>query len=381
MQSLDRFAADKLAELDAKLLRRRLQEDMREDGVHVERKGKRLVSFSCNDYLGLSQDPRVKQAAADAALKYGAGAGASRLVTGNHPLLRELETALARFKRTEAAIVFGAGYLANAGIAPCLVKEGDVIFVDELAHSCLWTGAKLSGADVVMFRHNDMAQLEDLLRTERKKHRHALVLTDGVFSMGGDLAPLDVLAPLCEAQDAWLLVDDAHGLGVIGGGRGASHAFPGVTPPLQMGTLSKAAGSFGGYLCASESVIDLIKTRARTFVYSTGLPPASAAAALKALEIIASEPDLVAKPLAQARRFTRALNLPEAESAVVPVVLGSPERVLEAGAAMQNAGFLVVPIRPPTVPVGQALLRFAFSALHTDAQVDAAAAAVREFLP
>lgn len=381
MNSLDRFAADKLDELEGKLLRRRLHEDLRTDGIYVERKGKRLVSFSCNDYLGLSQDERVTRAAADAALTYGAGAGASRLVTGNHPLLRDLEAALARFKRTEAAIVFGAGYLANAGIAPCLVKAGDIVLIDELAHSCLWTGARLSGAEVIAFRHNDIAQLEELLRQERPKHRHALVLTDGVFSMGGDLAPLDVMVPLCEAHDAWLLTDDAHGLGVIGGGRGASHAFAGVAPPLQMGTLSKAAGSFGGYLCASAPVIDLIKTRARTFIYSTGLPPACAGAALKALEIIAGEPDLVAKPVALARRFARALNLLEAQSAIVPVVLGSPERVLEAGAAMERAGFLVVPIRPPTVPAGQALLRFAFSALHTEAQIDAAAEAVREFLP
>jgi len=380
MDSLNTFAAAKLAELESKHLRRRLAEDERHDQVRVRRNGRDLISFSCNDYLNLSHDPRVKQAAADAIMAYGAGAGASRLVTGNHPLVRALEERLARFKRTESACVFGAGYLANTGIIPSLVKAGDVLFVDALAHACIWAGAKLSGAELRVFTHNDANTLAAMLAHERGRFEHALVVTDGVFSMDGDLAPLDALSKLCAACDAWLMTDDAHGLGVVGGGRGAAHAFAGVDVPLQMGTLSKAAGSFGGYLCASAPVIDLIKNRARSFVYSTGLPPACAGAAIKALEIIESEPERVAKPLAKARRFTRALNLPEAQSAVVPLILGAPERALAAAKQLEDQGFLVVAIRPPTVPEGQARLRFAFTAEHADADIDRLAEAVREIM-
>lgn len=376
-QSLERFAAEKLELLEAQNLRRTLKEDWREDGLWIQRGGKRLLSFSCNDYLNLTHHPAVKQAAAEAAMRYGAGAGASRLVTGNHPLLVQLEETLAAWKGAEAACVFGSGYLANTGIPPVLVRAGDVVFVDELAHSCLFTGAQLSGAKICKFKHNDIDDLRAQMKAERAAHAHALVLTDGVFSMDGDLARLDQLSALCEAYDAWLLSDDAHGLGVVGGGRGAAHAFPGAHVPLQMGTLSKAAASSGGYLCASRAVIDLIKTRARTLIYSTALAPSSAAAALKALEIIQTEPERVAAPTANARRFTRAANLPDATSPIVPVVLGSAERALEAGKALEAEGFLAVPIRPPTVPTGTARLRFAFTAAHPAAEIDRAAALVR----
>jgi 8-amino-7-oxononanoate synthase len=376
-QSLDRFAAEKLRALEAQNLRRTLKEDWREDGLWIQRGGKRLLSFSCNDYLNLTHHPAVKQAAAEAALRYGAGAGASRLVTGNHPLLVQLEAVLAAWKGAQAACVFGSGYLANTGIVPVLVRAGDVVFVDALAHSCLWTGAQLSGAKICRFEHNDIDDLRTQMKAQRASHERALVLTDGVFSMDGDLAPLDRLSTLCEQYDAWLMSDDAHGLGVVGGGRGAAHEFPGAHVPLQMGTLSKAAASSGGYICASRAVIDLIKTRARTLIYSTALAPASAAAALKALEIIKNEPERVAAPIANARRFTRAANLPEATSAIVPVVLGSAQRALAAGKALEAEGFLAVPIRPPTVPDGTARLRFAFTAAHPAEAINRAAALVR----
>jgi 8-amino-7-oxononanoate synthase len=377
MDSLNAFANAKIDALEAEQLRRTLKEDERQDDVWVVRAGRRLLSFSCNDYLNLSHDPRVKQAAADAALRYGAGAGASRLVTGNHPLLRELELRLARFKRTEDACVFGAGYLANIGITPTLVRRGDLVLIDELAHSCLWAGARLSGAEVHVFAHNDMDEVEERLANERPKYERCMVLTDGVFSMDGDLAPLDVLSNLCDRYDAWLMSDDAHGLGVIGNGRGAAHAFPGARIPLQMGTLSKAAGSFGGYVCASKPVIDLLRTRSRSFIYSTALPPASAGAAIAALDIIESEPELVARPLEKARRFTRALNLQDATSAIVPVLLGDAERALKAQRVLEEEGFLVVAMRPPTVPAGTARLRFAFTAAHKDEDIDRLAACVR----
>jgi 8-amino-7-oxononanoate synthase len=380
MDSLDAFAQAKIDALEAEQLKRTLKEDERQDDVWITRAGRRLISFSCNDYLNLSHDPRVKQAAADAALRYGAGAAASRLITGNHPLVRELERALARFKRTDDACVFGAGYLANVGIPPCFVKKGDLVLIDDLAHACLWTGARLSGAEVHAFAHNEVDEVRDVLERERDDYERVLVLTDGVFSMDGDLAPLDQLSELCIKHDAWLMSDDAHGLGVVGGGRGAAHFFPGARIPLQMGTLSKAAGSFGGYLCASQPVIDLVRTRARTFIYSTGLPPASAGAALKALEIIESEPELVARPIKKARRFTRALNLPDAQSAIVPILMGDADRALKAQQKLEEDGFLVVAIRPPTVPAGTARLRFAFTAAHGDDDIDRLAQSVRPLL-
>ena len=380
MDSLNAFATDKLAALDAASLKRTLKPTGRTDGVHVERAGRTLISFSCNDYLGLSHHPKVKAAAAAAIEAWGTGSGASRLVTGDTPLIGELETRLARLKGTEAACVFGSGYLANAGIVPTLTGEGDLILVDELAHACLWAGSQLSPAKTMMFRHNDMAHLSELLKKFRPAYRRTLVLTDGVFSMDGDLAPLGELTALCKAHDAWLLSDDAHGVGVLAEGRGSSAAFDGDHPPLQMGTLSKAIGGYGGYLCASRPVIDLIKTRARTVIYSTGLPPASAAAAIAALDVIEEDAALTREPVRKARLFTRALGLPDAQSPIVPVIFGPAEAALAAQTALEALGFLVVAIRPPTVPADTARLRFTFSALHDDAEVLRLAEAVRALL-
>jgi len=378
--TLSAYAAGKLAELDAKSLKRTLKPTHRLDGLWVEREGRRLLSFSCNDYLNLSHHPAVKAAAVRAIETYGVGAGASRLITGDHPLLSELEARLARLKGTEAACVFGSGYLANAGIIPTFAGPGDLVVVDALAHACIWAGAKLSGAQTVGFAHNDMADLERVLTARRADAGRTLVATDGVFSMDGDLAPLDAISALCRAHDAWLLVDDAHGLGVVGEGRGTARLFPDARIDLHMGTFSKAVGGYGAYVCATQPVVDLLKTRARTVVYSTGLPPANAAAAIAALEVMAGEPERVAAPLAKARRFTRALNLAEAQSSVVPIVLGEAERALAAARALEDQGFLVVAIRPPTVPAGTARLRIAFTAGHPDAEVDRLAQAVRLLL-
>jgi len=377
MSSLDEFAKSKLAALDAQHLRRTLADTTREDGIWVTRNGRRMLSFSCNDYLNLTHHPNVKRAAKEAVQRWGAGAGASRLVTGNYPLLGELERRLARLKGTEAACVFGSGYLANAGIVPVIVGEGDLVLADELSHACLWAGAQLSHARVEKFRHNDVSHVEEILLEHRSAHSHALIVTDGVFSMDGDLAPLKDLSALARAHDTWLMSDDAHGLGVLGSGRGSAFAA-GATVDLQMGTLSKALGSYGGYVCASAAVVDLLKTRARTLIYSTGLPPASAAAALAALDIVEADPALTARPLAKAQSFTRACNLPPAMSQIVPVVLGEPLVALEASQLLEREGFLVTPIRPPTVPEGTARLRLAFTAGHPDEEIARLAGIVRE---
>jgi len=380
MRSLSEFAAEKLGVLERAKLRRTPEVTARA-GIWVERDGRRLLSFSCNDYLNLSQHPKIITAAIAATERYGIGAGASRLVTGNHPLYAELEERLARLKGTEAACVFGSGYLANTGIIPALVGPDDLIVLDELSHACLHAGAKLSGAKIHLYGHADAAHVQTLLAAHRAESKRALIATDGVFSMDGDLAPLAELSDIAKRFDAWLLSDDAHGLGVVGGGRGSTFAAGGVAGdaevPLQMGTLSKAVGAYGGYLCASQPVIDLMRTRARTFIYSTGLPPPVVAAAIASLEVIETEPGYVDEPLRKARQFTRALNLPEAQSAIVPVIVGDTEAALSASELLRDEGFLVVAIRPPTVPAGTARLRFAFTAQHPDAEIERLADVVR----
>jgi 8-amino-7-oxononanoate synthase len=377
-QSLDDVAEAKLAALERRRLRRRLTTTERTSASGAAQNGRDLESFSCNDYLGLSRHPDVIAASLDATRRYGVGAGSSRLVNGNHPLYADLERKLAALKGTEDAVVFGSGYLTNIGTIPALVGNADLILIDELCHSCLLAGAELSSARVVEFRHNDVAHARELLAEQRARHRHCLVVTDGVFSMEGDLAPLPNLAALTDEHGAWLMSDDAHGLGVVGDGRGSSFAHgERVDVPLQMGTLSKAAGAYGGYLCASESVVELVRNRARSFVYSTGLPPGTVAAASRALDLIATNLDLVRRPVTLARLFTSELGLPAAESPIVSVVLGGAERALRASDELKLAGFLVPAIRPPTVPAGTSRLRFTFSAAHPEERVRALAAAVR----
>ncbi len=377
MDSLQAFARHKLAGLEALSLRRTPVETRRLNGLWVERDGKRLLSFSCNDYLNLSHHPAVKAAATAAVETDGAGAGAARLVTGDHPPLEALEAALAAWKGAEGACVFGSGFLAAVGTIPAVVGGGDLILLDALSHACLFSGAKLSGARVETFVHNDAADLERLLMAHRGAAHRALVITEGVFSMDGDIAPLDAISAVAERFDAWLMVDDAHALGVIGGGRGSGTVFPTARVHLAMGTLSKALGAFGGYVCGDQPVIDLLKTRARSSVFATALPPASAAAALAALQVVQAEPQRVAAVLEKARAFTDASGLAPAQSAIVPVILGSAQAALDAQAALEAQGLLAMAIRPPTVPKGTARLRLAFSAAHDNADIVRLAAAVR----
>jgi 8-amino-7-oxononanoate synthase len=378
MRSLDEFATTKLGDLKSRDLHRALADTTREDGIWATRNGRRLLSFCCNDYLNLTHHPLVKDAAIEALRRYGVGAGASRLVTGNHPLYAQLEERLARLKGTQAACVFGSGYLANLGIIPCLVGPDDLVLIDELSHACLWAGARMSRAKVVAFRHGDTGHAEVLLDEHRRRHPRALLATDGVFSMDGDLAPLSVLAVLTQRHDAWLMSDDAHGLGVLGSGRGSSHVQEMANGiPLQMGTLSKAIGAYGGYLCASAAVIDLVRNRARPLIYSTGLPPAIVAAAIAAIDLIEREPAYAALPVQKAKAFATALGLNEAAGPIVPLILGEAQTALAASRLLEEHGFLVAAIRPPTVPAGTARLRFTFTAQHPDAEIARLAEVVR----
>ena len=368
MPSLRDFARAQLARTAQQSLTRTVRETERLEGTRVRRGGRDSISFSCNDYLGLTHHPEVIAAARAALERYGTGAAASRLVTGSHPLYAELEGLLAELKGTERARVFGSGYLANLGVIPALAGKNDLVLADRLCHACMYDGVRLSGATLLRFAHNDLEHCRDLLQEHRARFERCLILTETVFSMDGDRGPVEDLSGLARTSDAWLMTDDAHGLGTC----------PALAAEVQMGTLSKAVGSYGGYVCGSSELIAWLDNRARSLLFSTGLPPASVAAATAALRIIRDDPALRRKPLENARRFTTALGRPPAESPIVPVIVGEPERALAASAMLERHGLLVVAIRPPSVPPGTARLRFTFSALHEPGPIDRAAALLKE---
>ena len=378
---LRKFAKNKLARLENRNLRRTLVDTIRSSDGKIFRNSQELISFSCNDYLGLSHHPDIIKASQEATYEYGVGSGASRLVSGNNPLNTRLEASLAKLKGTEDAVVFGSGYLANLGVIPALVGRKDLILIDELSHTCLFAGATLANSHIIRFCHRDTSEVAMHLAKHRKSYRHCLVLTDGVFSMDGDLAPILKLHELCERYQAWLMTDDAHGLGVIENGRGSSFINGSAIPvPLQVGTLSKAVGAYGGYLCANADITELMRNRARSLLYTTALPPGNLAAAIAALKIIETNVQLTNKPLSLAKRFSTILGLDPPESPIVPIQLGDVEHTLKASKQLEERGFLVVAIRPPTVPEGTARLRCTFSASHTETQVDIFAKAVKEVL-
>lgn len=363
------YAEAKLRKLEARDLRRVLKPTKR-TGPIASRAGDELLSFSDNDYLGLSNHPAVIEAGVAAAKTYGAGAGAARLVTGETPLNQAVEAKLAKLKGCEDALIFGSGYLANVGAIPALVGKGDLIVMDELSHSCIHAGARLSGAQIGLFRHNDVEHARALL-SEAAPGTKKLVVTETIFSMDGDRAPLRALFDLCEATGAWLMTDDAHGLGL-----------PGIDnpAPIQMGTLSKAAGVYGGYVCGPPMLKALLINRARSFVYTTGLPPFVLGAVNAALDIIATEPGLGERAIANARLFCALANLPTPTSAIVPLIVGEAPDALALSTQLQLDGFLVAAIRPPTVPEGTARLRIAFSAAHEAQDIRRFAAVVNDAL-
>jgi 8-amino-7-oxononanoate synthase len=367
---IEAVAAVRLEMLETRGLRRTLSPTERLADGGVTRDGRPMIAFCDNDYLGLSSDPRVIEAAIEATRKYGTGAGAARLVTGDNPLNEKLEAKIATMKGMPAARVFGSGYLANAGVIPALVGAGDLIVMDELCHASMHAGARLSGARVQTFPHNNVTSASHYLQ-QRDATSHALLLTETIFSMDGDLAPLEDLAQAARETGAWMMTDDAHGFGVV---RQSNPA------PIQMGTLSKAAGAYGGYVAGPKAFIDLLASRARTFVYATGLPPGTLAAALAALEVMDAEPALGVTALANARLFGSLVGHEPVESSIVPVKYGEADAAMKASAALAEQGFLVTAIRPPTVPEGTARLRFTFSVNHREADIRRLAALVRKTL-
>ncbi len=334
--------------------------------------------FASNDYLALACDDRVAAAAADAAKRFGAGAGASRMVTGTIPPHVHLERHIAAFKHCEDALLFPTGYMANLGAISALVRRGDVVLSDELNHASIIDGCRLSGAQIVIYRHLDMDDLERHLKG-CGFFRRRLVVSDGVFSMDGDVLDLPRFVDICQRHDAFSYVDEAHSIGVMGAtGRGLAEHFGGCdAPDFSMGTLSKALGSQGGYVAGSRTAVEFLRQKARTFIFSTAPNPASAAAADAALTILESEPQRVARLRENVRLFCETAGVPVSPSAIVPIVIGDERKALEAAAALEAAGFVIPAIRYPTVALGMARLRVAIGAGHTREQIVSAAKAAR----
>lgn len=350
--------------------------------------GREYLSFSSNDYLNLARDPRVLEGAAEALRRHGAGAGASRLVTGTLDCHAELEAALASFQESPAALVFGSGCLANVGVLTSTVGRGDFVFADRLVHATILDGAALSRAKLHRFPHNDVDTLEGLLKRAaagRRAGARFLLVTESVFSMDGDRAPLWELCDLARRYEAMLLIDEAHALGVFGpSGRGLSHE-QGLMGQInaRTATLSKALGSYGGFVACSEELKALLVNRARSFIYSTGLPPASAGAALAALGIIQAEPQLGATLLGRAERFRRrlrelGLNVMASESQIIPLLIGENAKALSLSARLKAKGILATAIREPTVPRGTARLRLSVTLAHSDDDLTHAAETIAE---
>ncbi|MEW5737835.1 MAG: 8-amino-7-oxononanoate synthase [Myxococcota bacterium] len=381
-QPVDTWAREELASLEAKGLRRHLEPLESPQGPRIRVGGREYVNFSSNDYLGLANDAQVKEAAREAVLRHGVGSGASRLIVGDTEAHQALERAVADFEETEAALLFNSGYAANVGVLSALVGPGDVVFSDALNHASLIDGCRLAKATVVVFPHRDVGALEALVATHPGRRR--LVVTDAIFSMDGDRAPLLALSELCRREGLGLLVDEAHATGVLGArGAGLCEAT-GVRPDVLMGTLSKGLGCVGAYVAGSAALRDLLFNKARSLVFSTALPPAMCAAAQAALRRVQEDLSLRAALWRNIHAFSsglRALGLPAHEdSPIFSLVLGEPERALAASRSLREQGLLVKPIRPPTVPVGTSRLRVALSAGHRLEDVERLLAALSRLL-
>lgn len=375
---MEEWINKELDELRAQDLERRIRA-FPVPGGKIAAHGKEWINFSSNDYLGLARNKDIIRAATLALKTFGAGAGASRLLTGTLLCHEELERRLAEFKGYAAALVFGSGYLANAGAISALVGRRDEIFADKLVHASIVDAAALSRAKLYRFHHNDPERLAALLR-RRPRAGKRLIVTESVFSMDGDLAPLVDIAAIARDNNALCMVDEAHATGIFGPrGSGLVRAF-GLERSINvsMGTLSKALGGYGGFIACSIPMRELLINRARAFVFSTGLPPAMAGAALKAIDILHAKPDIGAALLENAA-FLRArlrnagLDTGNSASQIIPIILGDAKKALSLSARLEKKGILALPIRPPTVPVGTARIRLSVTLAHTRDDLEKAA--------
>jgi 8-amino-7-oxononanoate synthase len=370
--------ADRLDELRERGLHRRLRMISGPQGPSVLLDGRPVLLLCSNNYLGLADHPRVREAAAEAAMRWGAGAGASRLISGNMKLHRRLEERLAVFKDQEAALLFGSGYLANTGAIAALARNGEVIFSDQLNHASIIDGCRLSRAETFAYRHADLDHLEWGLR--KAEGRGSLIVSDGVFSMDGDIAPIEGLVRLAHRYDCRLMVDEAHATGAIGPSGRGSVAAAGLSDQVDVvvGTLGKALGSYGAYICGSRVLVDYLINVARPFIFSTAPPPPSVAAADAALEVLISNPHRVERLGANAKMMREALlaeGLPLApsETQIVPVMVGDPELTVQLSELALERGVFAQGIRPPTVPEGTSRLRLATMATHRGSELVRAA--------
>jgi len=346
-------------------------------GPTIQRDGRSLINFASNDYLGLANDPRLKQAAITAIQAWGTGSTGSRLLSGHRSLHSQLETAIADWKQTEAALVFSSGYLANLGTITALVGQRDLILGDQYNHSSLKNGAKLSGAAYREYPHNNLEQLAQYLHQERSHYRRCLILSDSVFSMDGDLCPLPEIIALAESHDCMVLIDEAHATGVMGRtGSGCREYFHCQTAQIvQMGTLSKALGSLGGYVAGTAQLIDFLRNRAASWIYTTALSPADTAAAIAAIQVIQQEPERLQNLWSNVQYFQTHLasiahKLLPSHSPILCVELDSPEQALALAQQLQNQSIFAPAIRPPTVPTSR--IRFTLMANHTQSQLQQA---------
>lgn len=346
--------------------------------------GKRVINLASNNYLGLCNDPRLEEAAIAATKKYGAGSGAVRTIAGTMRIHMELEEKIAAFKGVEACVVFQSGFTANAGTVSSILGKEDFILSDELNHASIIDGARLSRAKIKVFRHKDVAHAEELLREIQNEPGRKLIITDGVFSMDGDIGPVDKLAHLAEQYGAIMMVDDAHASGVLGrNGRGSVDHFH-VTDKVdvQVGTLSKAIGSLGGYVCGSRDLIDFLYHRARPFLFSTSHPPSVAATCIAAFDILENEPERIARLWDNTRYFKQQLSsagfdvggnsTPASETPITPIILGDSRRTMDFSRALFDAGVMATGIAFPTVPEGKARIRTIMTSEHTREQIDQA---------
>jgi 8-amino-7-oxononanoate synthase len=370
--------ADRLDELRDRGLYRRLRLVSGPQGPRVLLDGRPVLLLCSNNYLGLADHPRVRSAAAEAAMRWGAGAGASRLISGNMKPHRRLEQRLAEFKRYEAALLFGSGYLANTGAIAALARRGEVVFSDELNHASIIDGCRLSRAETFVYRHGDVEHLAWGLRDA--EGRGSLIVTDGVFSMDGDVAPLEELVRLARRHDCRLMVDEAHATGALGPGGRGSVAAAGLSGEVDVvvGTLGKALGSYGAYVCAGRELVDYLVNTARSFIFSTAPPPPATAAALAALELLESHPHRVARLQSNAAVLREALvreglAVNDSQTQIVPVEIGGAGATMELSERALERGVFAQGIRPPTVPEGSSRLRFTVMATHRAGELERAA--------
>ncbi|GJL54544.1 MAG: 8-amino-7-oxononanoate synthase [Nitrospirales bacterium] len=369
---------DELHELTRQHLRRQLKTVDSATEPVITLDGKPVIQLASNNYLGLANHTVVESAAIEAIRHYGVGSGASRLISGNQTPHQELETTLAQFKTTEAALTFGSGYSANTGIIPTLVGPQDCIVADRLCHASLIDGCRISQASLRVFHHNDTTHLKQLLE-KRAGTQKTLIITEGVFSMDGDLAPLPELVRLANEFQATLLLDDAHGTGVMGqNGRGCIEHF-GIDPNelVQIGTLSKALGTIGGYVVGSRTLIDYLMNTSRSFIYTTAPPPSMVAAAQAAINIVQSDSDRRTQLWHNREHLYQGLKgigfqLTTTQSPILPIILNDPKRAVEISARLLEYGIYVPAIRPPTVPKGTSRLRVTVTSEHTSAHIETA---------